>query len=128
MTAEGQARSRLWRRSRFHVFGAILMLLIAVLMAACFLEWMEENTADAKLNKIKSGMSTKEVQDILGPPAQGPLGERPAPGPVLWNFPGDGVAYVYFDSDGKATSKGWWEHTSNSNGSLMDVIRNWLGL
>jgi outer membrane protein assembly factor BamE (lipoprotein component of BamABCDE complex) len=97
-------------------------------MAVYSLEWMEENTAEAKLNKIESGMSTKEVQNILGRPAQGPLGEKPGAGQVHWNFQEAGVAYVYFDSDGKATTKGWVEHYSNnSNRGLMGLIRDWLG-
>ena len=104
------------------------MLLIAVLMGVYFLEWMEENTPEGKLNRIESGMSTKEVQNILGRPAQGPLGEKPAAGHVHWDFKEAGVAFVYFDSDGKATTKGWIKtYSNNSNRGLMGLIRDWLG-
>jgi hypothetical protein len=102
------------------------MPLVALFLIILLVQWLEKNTPEGKLDRIELGMSTKEVQDILGRPAQGHLGERPAPGPVDWNFPGVGVAYVYFDSDGKAISKGWGEH--HSERGLMDLIRNWLGL
>ncbi len=126
MTEECQVGPCWWNRSRFHGLVAVLILLVVVLIAVYSLEWMEKNTPEGKLNRIESGMSTKEVQGILGRPAQGPLGEIPGAHPVLWNFPGVGVAYVYLDSDGKAISKGWWEHDSNRG--LMDLIRNWLGI
>jgi hypothetical protein len=95
-----------------------------ILLAALFLIVWLPDTPNDKLNKIQPGMSTKNVQEILGQPAQGSVGKIPPPGPVLWNFP-EGVAYVYFDSEGKATHKGWWEHHSDER-SLKDRIRDWL--
>jgi hypothetical protein len=128
MTEESQSRPRLWHQSRFRVLVGILMSLAALFLVVQLVEvdWIPDNTTDGKLERIEWGMSTKEVQDILGPPAQGQLGERPAAGPVLWNFPGEGVVYVYFSSDGKAGAKGWWEHYSRPKKGLKELISDWL--
>jgi hypothetical protein len=127
MTEESQARPLLHQRSRFRLLVGFLTLLAALLLLVLLVNWLPDTTPDGKLNRIERGMSTKEVQEILGRPAQGPLGERPPAGPVLWNFPPEGVAYVYFDSDGKATgAKGWWEHHSNESKGLKDLISDWL--
>jgi len=105
----------------------LLMPLAAPFLIAQLVDWLPD-TPDDKLNRIESGMSANQVLEILGPPAggplaDGPLGKIPPVGPVSWGFP-EGVAYVYFDSEGKATHKGWFEHTSERR--LKDRLRDWL--
>jgi hypothetical protein len=125
MPEEPQARQRLWQRSRFQLLVGILVLLAAPFLIVQLVDWLPDTTPDGKLKRIEPGMSSKEVQEILGPPFRGPLGEIPPVGPALWEFP-EGVAYVYFDSNGKAAAKGWYEHWGPEKRSLKDRIRDWL--
>ncbi len=138
MTEESQVRTPLWHQSRFRILVGILLLLLMLLaapLAAPFaigqlVDWLPDTPND-KLNRIEPGMNANQVLEILGPPAggplaDGPLGKIPPVGRVLWGFPGEGVAFVSFDSEGKATHKGWCEHTSER--SLKDRLRDWLGL
>ena len=88
-----------------------------------FVDWSELVTTEDKIDKVQLGMTIKQVQGILGRPMQGyPV---PKNKQVLWDAD-EGVVYVYFDSNGKVTAKGWYESPSRNSNGLKGLIRRWL--
>jgi hypothetical protein len=102
------------------------MSLAALFLIVQFVDWTEENTSDARFNRIELGMTMKEVQDILGRPSLGPSAETAGTVVLLWDIPDEGNYFVRFDPDGRATTKGWWEHYSKPKRGLKDLISDWL--
>ncbi len=132
------------KRLRLHLLAAILTALVIIYL---FRPWWESSKLgnEAKVAKIRRGMTKGEVEAILGGPAGNyttkpalafasrsskiAAGEGGGSAPMemdnmspFWNFD-DGTALVYMDPDEKVTDKQWFRRESKG---LIDIISDLL--
>src|SRR5260370_5115967 len=92
--------------------GLLLLILVTILIAGSLYFWTDN---EARLNKIRSGMSKEEAEDILGGDPNGISHKTSEISVFYWTFY-DGTAYVWVDPLGKVRNTEWHQKTpSDSN-------------
>jgi hypothetical protein len=113
------------QRQRLHWLLCTLAALLIVFLAAELLLWAEGNTALAKFNKVEPGMTIEQVERLIGP-ASVTFSSR-GDGTRMWCFPRQCAFQVYFDENGKVTSKEVCEGSlQNKETTLGEFIKKLL--
>jgi hypothetical protein len=124
------------RRRLLWLLGTLAALLSVLLMVQLFSEWIEDQTLEARFNKIRPGMTIKEVENLVGPHFDSwPSGTDGVTG-MTWCFPGPSppsnyvgphCAFdVWFDASGKVINKQLNEGNLKSKGTFKDWINEFL--
>jgi hypothetical protein len=103
-----------------------LLILVSVLLALWLTLFLSKGRISRRnFEKIRVGMTTKEVEDILGP--QGDYSTRPIElaGHTPHWMTNNAVIWVWFDSHGRVVSK---DFVVPRSASFLEKLGLWLGL
>jgi hypothetical protein len=114
------------QRQRLHWLLGTLAVVVGVFLAAMFFEWMENETAEAKFNKIEPGMTIVQVETLIGPPSLPSSSGRDGTTARMWCFPEQCVFQVWFDANGKVIYKEVCEGSLQTKRSFQDFIKRFL--
>ena len=116
------------QRQRLQWLLCTLALLLIVLLSV-HLTWPSANTLEVRFNKIERGMTVDQVEALLGPARGPPYSSPDGITSRRWNFPGQCVLRVYFDTSGKVVNKEESEGSVRSQTkeiTLGDIIKKLL--
>jgi hypothetical protein len=115
------------RRRRLNwLLGTLGVLLSVFLVFHLLVLWIEDNTLEARFNKINPGMTIEQVESLLGPHSLPPSSGTDGTSIMTWCFPGQCALDVWFDASGKAINKQVSEGSLRSKGSLKDFFNEFL--
>jgi len=126
MNEKPDAPSKL-QRPRLHLLVGALTLLAGIYLLIQFLEWSDDNTIEAKYDRIQPGMNIHEVESLFGRPQQSLRNLDGSGGELIWTLEDNRCFFVQYMADETVTRKGWYNSSGNGKkSSLTDIIKSFL--
>jgi len=126
MIENADARSKSIQWPRFHLLVGVLTLLVGTYIFIQFLEWSENDTIEAKYDRIQLGMNVHDVESLFGPPLHSSPYLDGSGGELIWKFEDDRSFFALYAADGTVTRKGWYNSQGKRKSSLGDSIKRFL--
>jgi hypothetical protein len=103
-----------------------LLVSLLVLGGLLFLLFPRDPITQANCDRIKSGMTDKDVEELLGTHSDPAAPKTPNTSMLTWKG-SRGMIYVEFVNFGKTVGAGAWFVQSEPK-NLRERIRDWLGI